>query len=192
MEPSTHRGQAIGDTVPNLNLPAIDTGDVCSLDALLAGRRGAVVLFWSSVCTHCVRYDAYFNDFEVRHPEVALYAVATRYSEAVDEIRAAAADRHLRFAIHNSPDGAAAAAYVAQQTPRAYLIDPRRTLMYRGAVDNFRYPDDPEYQPYLERAIESFLAGRPIERPETGSFGCAVRSVYYDLPKMIERPRSHE
>jgi hypothetical protein len=193
MEPSKPAGgQAIGDVVDDLQLPAIETGVARSLDACLAGRQGAVVLFWSSVCTHCVRYDAYFNQFEASHPELAFYVVATRLSETADEIRKARADRRLRFPLYHSVDGAAARAYLAQQTPRVYLVDTRRRLLYRGAVDNFKYPEDPEYQPYLEPAIGSFLAGRPIERPETSSFGCAVSSVYYLLPKMIQRPQDHE
>jgi len=162
-------------------------GGAASLDAALRGRRGGVVVFWSGVCTHCVRYDPYFNQFETAHPELALYVVATRFTESGDDVRAAIADRGLRFHLYNGADGAAATAYFAQQTPRVYLIDPQRTLMYRGAVDNFKYEGDPEFQPYLERAIRSFLNGEPIERPETGSFGCAVKSVYYQLPKMIER-----
>lgn len=185
-------GQAIGGVVPDLSLPHIDTGVERSLDACLSGRRGGVVLFWSSVCTHCVRYDAYFNQFEASHPELALYAVATRHTETVGEIRKATADRGLRLPLYHSPDGAAASLYLAQQTPRVYLVDAGRRLLYRGAVDNFKYSDDPEYQPYLERAIGSFLAGQTIERPETSSFGCAVRSVYYVLPKMIERSPSRD
>jgi hypothetical protein len=182
--------QAIGDVLESLALPAVDRAMATaapSLDAALTGRRGAIVVFWSSVCTHCIRYDAYFNQFEVSHPELAFYGVATRFSETLDEVRRAIADRRLRFPLYHSPDGAAAVAYLAQQTPRVYLLDARRTLMYRGAVDNFKYPEDPEYQPYLEQAIASFLGGEAIERPETGSFGCAVRSVYYSLPRMIER-----
>ena len=58
-------------------------------------------------------------------------------------------------------------------------------LLYRGAIDNYKYPSDPEHQPYLEPAIEDLLAGRPIGRPETASFGCPVESVYYDLPKPL-------
>ena len=184
----TARVQAIGDPVPTLTLTSIATGEPTFLDACLAGRRGGVVVFWSGVCTHCVRYDPYFNQFETAHPELALYVVATRFTESVDDVRRAIVERGLRFPLYNGADGTAAAAYLAQQTPRVYLVDPARTLMYRGAVDNFKYAADPEYQPYLERAIESFLAGKAIERPETGSFGCAVKSVYYQLPKMIERP----
>ncbi|HEY2150893.1 MAG TPA: redoxin family protein [Vicinamibacterales bacterium] len=182
--------QAIGDILENLMLPAVDPAKgncASSLEAALAGRRGAIVVFWSSACTHCVRYDGYFNQFEAAHPELAFYGVATRFSETLDDVRKAAADRGLRFPLYHSPDGAAAATYLAQQTPRVYLLDAKRVLVYRGALDNFKYPEDPEYQPYLERAIASFLRGEPVERQETGSFGCAVRSVYYSLPLMIER-----
>jgi hypothetical protein len=182
--------QSIGGIVPDLALAAIDSGAVRSLDASLAGRRGGLVAFWSSVCTHCVRYDPYFNGFAAAHPDLALYVIATRFTETAADVRAAVADRGLHFTLYNGADGAAAEAYLAQQTPRVYLVDDRRVLRYRGAIDNFKYPDDPEYQPYLERAIASFLAGEPIDRPETGSFGCAVRSVYYQIPKMIERSPS--
>lgn len=178
--------QVIGAPVPELSLNDITTGALCSLDAALAGRKGGVIAFWSGVCTHCVRYDPYFNGFSNAHPDLALYVVATRFSETAGDVRRAIADRGLAFALYDGVDGSAAAAYFAQQTPRVYLVDPKRTLMYRGAIDNFKYADDPEYQPYLERAIASFLAGEPIVRPETGSFGCAVTSVYYQLPKMIE------
>jgi len=58
-------------------------------------------------------------------------------------------------------------------------------LLYRGAIDNFKYPRDPEYAPYLETAISEFLAGKPVQRAETSSFGCAIQSVYYTLPKHL-------
>jgi len=49
--------------------------------------------------------------------------------------------------------------------------------------NNFKLPNDVDYLPYLETAINSFLSNQPIERRETSSFGCPVESVYYDLPK---------
>jgi len=67
------------------------------------------------------------------------------------------------------------------------LIDSGLRLLYRGAIDNFRYPSDPEYQAYLQPAVEAFLAGKPVARAETASFGCAVQSVYYQLPKPLGR-----
>jgi thiol-disulfide isomerase/thioredoxin len=176
--------QRVGGTVPDLELPAV-AGGARTLGSFLDGRRGAVVLFWSSVCSHCIRYDEVLGEWEPRHPEIALVAVAARESETLEQVRQAAAERGLRFPILHSADGGAAAAFQAQQTPRAYLVDGARTLLYRGAIDNFKYPHDPEYRAYLEPAAAAFLAGRPIELPETPSFGCAIRSVYYELPKPL-------
>ena len=42
----------------------------------LVNKQGAVIVFWSGVCSHCVRYDAYLNDFENRNPGIALLVVA--------------------------------------------------------------------------------------------------------------------
>lgn len=176
--------QHLGDTVADLELPSV-AGSTRTLGSFLEGRRGAAVVFWSSVCSHCIRYDELLGEFAARHPEVALVAVAARQGETIDLVRQAAAERGLRFPILHSPDGAAAVAFSAQQTPRAYLVDGARRLLYRGAIDNFKYPQDSEYRAYLEPAVEAFLAGRPIELPETPSFGCAIRSVYYELPKPL-------
>jgi len=176
--------QRIGGTVPDLELPVV-TGGIRTLESFLDGRRGAVVLFWSSVCSHCIRYDELLGEWESRQPEVALVPIAAREGETAEQVRQVATERGFRFPILHSADGAAAAAFQAQQTPRAYLVDGARTLLYRGAIDNFKYPHDPDYRAYLEPAIAAFLAGRPIEQPETPSFGCAIRSVYYELPKPL-------
>ena len=89
------------------------------------------------------------------------------------------------FPLLHDASGAVARQWYTQQTPRAFLIDPDKNLFYRGAIDNFKYPEDSEYQAYLEPAIASFLAGEPIARKETASFGCAIQSVYYILPKPL-------
>jgi len=52
-------------------------------------------------------------------------------------------------------------------------------------VTYFKYPEDSGHEAYLEPAIASFLAGEPIARNETASFGCAIQSVYYILPKPL-------
>lgn len=185
-EPSRILRQEIGGVVPEIQLPMI-SGETGSLSTFLQGKRGAVVVFWSETCSHCIRYDGYLNSFSDSHPEISLVAVASRRGENLGQIRAAVAARNLRFPIFHDSGGSVARQWFTQQTPRAFLIDMERRLLYRyrGAIDNFRYPQDPEYRAYLEPGIEAYLAGRPIERKETASFGCAVESVYYILPKAL-------
>jgi thiol-disulfide isomerase/thioredoxin len=156
-----------------------------TLDRSLAGHRSALLVFWSAVCSHCRRYDEYFNTFHQRHPQIAFIAIASRRNEKNEAIQSAVRERGLTFPILLDDDGQLARQYFAQQTPRCYLIDSNRKLLYRGAIDNFKMPRDPEYIPYLEPAIASFLAGEPIARAETASFGCAIETVYYHLPGQL-------
>ena len=55
----------------------------------------------------------------------------------------------------------------------------------KTTVDNFKLPGDPSYVAYLEPAIADFLSGQPIRQTETASFGCAIKSIYYILPRPL-------
>jgi peroxiredoxin len=176
--------QEIGRQVSDFGLSAIG-GGIVNLQTLLEGKKGAVVVFWSGDCSHCVRYDEYLNGFASLHPELGLVAMASRQQETPAKLRATAAARKLLFPILHDPGSAVAEQWFARQTPRAFLVDSNRVLRYRGAVDNYRYPNDLEYVAYLEPAIAQFLSGSPLRRSETASFGCAIRSVYYELPKAL-------
>ena len=176
--------QAIGLAAPDFTLETV-AGAAQSLYGALEGTKGAVVVFWSSVCSHCMRYDTYLEGFRGQHPQLALLVVASRPHESAEEIRAAAGRRGLSFPILLDTGGQVARKWFTEQTPRAFIIDQDRKLVYRGAIDNFQFPDDPDYSAYLEPAIDDLLSGRPVAQPETASFGCAIQSVYYILPKIL-------
>ena len=184
MAAEAQAGQRIGLPIADFSLQRVG-GGMETLSQYLTNKKGGLVVFWSGVCSHCGRYDAYFNSFTERHPELGFVAVAPRQNETVEMIRKTCADRKLTFPILYDPDGRLAARWFAQQTPRVFLLDSNRTLLYRGAIDNFKYPGDSEYAAYLEPAISQFLAGQPLARVETASFGCDIRSVYYILPKAL-------
>ncbi len=183
-ETSAPHIQEIGGLADDFTLPSVSGGEV-NLTALLQGKKGAVVVFWSGVCSHCVRYDGYLNSFADRHANLGLAVVAARSGETPDQIRHTIAERGLRFPIVHDAGGRVARRWSTEQTPRAFLVDSGGVLLYRGAIDNFKYPDHPEYVAYLETAISEYLAGERVGRPETSSFGCAIQSVYYTLPKHL-------
>jgi len=181
--------QKFGEPLDDISLAAVTSASAnagtVSLSGRMAGKKGAVVVFWSGICSHCVRYDAYLNSFEERHPELSLIVVASRHGEAPEMIRKTMAERKLTFTMVYDPESKVARQWYTQQTPRAFLMDAERRLIYRGAIDNYKYPEDPEYLGYLEPAIGEFLTGQPVSRTETASFGCAIFSVYYILPKAL-------
>jgi peroxiredoxin len=184
LETRLPQDQKIGGLADDFTLFAVNGGQR-NLSALLKGKKGAVVVFWSGVCSHCMRYDGYLNGMGKRHPDLALIVVASRRGETPEQIRRTMAERGIRFPIAYDPGEVVARLWAAQQTPRAFLVDADRRLLYRGAIDNFKYPIDPDYAAYLESAISEFLASKPVQRAETPSFGCAIQSVYYTLPKHL-------
>jgi hypothetical protein len=140
-------------------------------------------MFWSSVCSHCRRYDTYLNRLPERYPGLGLLAVASRQNENAEVLGAAMAERGLCFPMVHDAQHTVADAWLVHQTPRVFLLDAERRLIYRGAIDNFKYPEDPDYAGYLDAAIEALLVGKAPLRADTPSFGCPVKSVYYTLPK---------
>jgi len=178
--------QKFGEPLSDFSLQSLG-GPTVSLSSKLQGKKGAVVVIWSSTCSHCIRYDKYFNSFEERYPDLSLVVVSARQGETLDAVRMAAAQRRLKFCLVHDPTSSVARQWFTQQTPRAFLVDANRGLLYRGAIDNYKYVDDPEHLAYLEPALDQFLSGSAITRQETSSYGCAIQSVYYVLPKVFTK-----
>lgn len=173
--------QSTGCLMPDFTLPLVDGGSF-SLQGCLAERQAVVVVFWSGICSHCRRYDDYLHHLSARYP-VGLLAVASRQNESRAMLRATVVERCLRFPLLHDAERVVAHAWLVKQTPRVFLLDAHRRLVYRGAIDNFKYPHDPEYVAYLDAAIEALLAGKTPPRTVIPSFGCPIESIYYTLPQ---------
>ncbi|MEO7650981.1 MAG: redoxin domain-containing protein [Bryobacteraceae bacterium] len=178
--------QKFGEPLSDFSLRSLG-GPAVTLSSKLEGKKGAVVVIWSSTCSHCIRYDKYFNSFEERYPDLSLTVVSARQGESMESVRMAAAQRKLKFCIVHDPVSGVARQWLTQQTPKAFLMDANRSLLYRGAIDNYKFAGDPEHVAYLEPAIDQFLSGNAITRQETSSYGCAIQSVYYTLPKAFTK-----
>jgi peroxiredoxin len=75
-------------------------------------------------------------------------------------------------------NGAVGRAYGAKSTPTMFVIDKTGALVYRGAIDNA--PDgDPrgsdKVENYVTNALSDLAAGKPVQKPETESYGCGVK-----------------
>ena len=69
-----------------------------------------------------------------------------------------------------------AKAYGATTTPNMYVVDPRGTLVYSGALDNAPL-GKAEGAPvnYVKAAIDDVAAGRAVTTPTTKPYGCGVK-----------------
>ena len=80
-------------------------------------------------------------------------------------------------AILDDLEAKTARAYQAKTTPHMFVIDPKGVLIYTGAIDDRPESDRvsaPEGRNFVDEALTSAMAGRPVETPVTTPYGCAV------------------
>ncbi|MCU1321379.1 MAG: putative 1 [Acidobacteriaceae bacterium] len=76
------------------------------------------------------------------------------------------------------PTGAIGRLYSAKTTPHMFVIDPTGKLIYQGAIDDKPSPDPETLKGahnYLDEALTSALAGKPIQTASTRAYGCSVK-----------------
>ena len=75
-------------------------------------------------------------------------------------------------------DGKVGKAYGARTTPHMYVIDPKGTLVYAGAIDNrptANPADIPGATNHVKAALAETLAGKPVTVAQTRPYGCSVK-----------------
>lgn len=75
-------------------------------------------------------------------------------------------------------DGKIGKAYGAKATPHLYVIDAEGKLAYQGAIDDkptHEKEDVKTAKNYIRAAIDSLLAGKPVETADTKAYGCGVK-----------------
>jgi peroxiredoxin len=76
------------------------------------------------------------------------------------------------------PNSKVARAYGATTTPHMYIVDPKGTLAYMGAIDDKPSSSASSLtgaKSYVRQAMTELKAGRPVSEASTKSYGCAVK-----------------
>jgi len=75
-------------------------------------------------------------------------------------------------------DGAIGKEYGARTTPHMYVIDPKGTLVYMGAIDDKRstsVEDVKTAKNYVRVALDEATAGKPVTLASTVPYGCSIK-----------------
>ena len=74
--------------------------------------------------------------------------------------------------------GSMGLAYGAKTTPHMFIIDPRGTVVYNGAIDDRRstsVEDVKSSKNYVVAALDEMKAGKPVSVASTTPYGCSVK-----------------
>lgn len=74
--------------------------------------------------------------------------------------------------------GAMGKAYGAKTTPHMYVIDPKGTVVYAGAIDNNDSADPSviaKSKNYVAEALDAGMQGKKIETATARPYGCSVK-----------------
>ncbi|HJT77234.1 MAG TPA: redoxin domain-containing protein [Gemmataceae bacterium] len=145
------------------------------------GKKAVVVVCLSFDCPVCVSYAGPLADMARSYAERGVAFVGL---DTADDTDAAAAARHAReygipFPVFADPAHRAAAAFQADITPEAFVLDHNFVLRYRGRIDDgyaARLKRRPAVRHHdLLQALDEVLAGKDVSVPVTQAVGCRVR-----------------
>jgi len=183
----------VDEMIPNLEVEDMDGRRVRL--AQLMGPRGLVVAMRDVSCPVAKRYGPRLARLETAYtPRGVAFAFLnpTRHDtrqQMQDEIRA------FGFKGRYLPDaeGRLAQALAARTTTEVFVLDAKRTLVYRGAVDDqygIDYTKTEPGRPMLAMALDDLVAGRPIHTRATRAPGCEL-GLAPALPTGGERVTYH-
>ncbi|MFO1415156.1 MAG: thioredoxin family protein [Burkholderiales bacterium] len=69
-------------------------------------------------------------------------------------------------------------AYDAKTTPQMFVVDPKGTIVYAGAIDDKRSARESDRRTahnYVRAALDEALAGKPVTVASTQPYGCSVK-----------------
>ena len=165
---------AIGATIDEFSLPDVN-GQEHSLKSL-KGKNGTVLIFIAVQCpvsnAYNERMEKLAEDYKTKG--IAVIGINANSTEDAAAVKAHAAEKHLTFTILKDSGNKIADKLGAARTPEAYFLDANNKLLYHGRIDNSQNPDAIESND-LRQALDSALAGKPVEKPEAKAFGCSIK-----------------
>lgn len=180
---SADKGYAIGDVVTDFKLKST-SGGVTSM-AENRSAKGYIIVF---TCNHCPFSKAYESRVMALDKEYASqgYPVLainpndpTAYEEDnFENMQAVVKSKGYTFEYLQDETQSVAHAFGATRTPSAYVVKregDKFIMQYIGGIDDNTQDANGVTKHYIEDAVNSLLAGKPVVVNMTKSVGCAIK-----------------
>ena len=165
---------AIGTMIDDFKLPDVD-GKEHSLNSL-KGKSGTVLIFIATKCPVSNAYNERMEKLaqEYRAKGINVIGINSNVTEPAAEVKSHAAEKHLTFTILKDDGNKIADRLGATRTPEVYALDASGKLVYHGRIDNSQNPANISSND-LREALDSLLAGKPIQKTTGAAFGCTIK-----------------
>lgn len=172
----------LGAPAPDFKLPEVVSGKTLSLTDF-KNKKALLVMF---VCRHCP-YVQHIQDElsklgkDYEKKDLAIVAISandvgTHPEDAPAHLKEMALEKNFKFPYLYDATQAVAKAYRAACTPDFFLYDAKRTLVYRGQLDDSRPGNGkPVTGNDLRAAIDAVLSGKPVATLQKPSIGCNIK-----------------
>ena len=165
----------VGRLVPDFKLKGLD-GKEARL-AELAGKNGLVLAFTNTTCPIAKKYGPSLAKLEesLASQGVSIVFVNPTPKAKAEEMLVFTRTHKLKGLYFHDADGSLAKSVNATTTTEVFLLDTKRTIHYRGAIDDqygLGYSLDQPRQTFLINAVEARLAGRVPNPAATTAPGC--------------------
>lgn len=176
-------GYSLGDEVKPFRLLTV-ADRLVSLDDYRA-QKGLIVVFTSNHCPFSKAYEDRLMALERRYaglgfPVLAIMPndPAAYEDDSFENMKVRARDKGYPFPYAYDETQTVARQFGATRTPQVFVLRQRAgqfTLEYTGTLDDSPQDGAGAQRRYVEEAVNSLLAGRPVATPITKPIGCAIK-----------------
>ena len=178
----TPKGYTLGDAVADFRVKNVDNRSIALTD--YRSQKGLIVVFASNHCPFSKAYEdrlaALDRQFAPQgYPVLAIMPndPAAYEDDSFDNMKTRARDKGYSYP-YGMDETQIARTFGATRTPEVYVL--KRTngqfiLEYVGSIDDSPQDSGSVKRRYVEEAVTSLLAGRPVQSPITKPIGCAIK-----------------
>ena len=167
----------IGSRVPQFVLPDSAGKQVALSD--FNDAQSLIVVFLGTECPIGNAYVPVLADLQKRYSErgVRLIGINSNLSDDAESIASHVTEFQVSFSVLVDDDQVVADLFGAKRTPEVFLLDRRKTIRYRGRIDDRFGYDYKRAEPKrrdLEVALNELLADSKITTPVVEPEGCLI------------------
>ncbi|OJW79970.1 MAG: thioredoxin family protein [Spirosoma sp. 48-14] len=176
------KGYNIGDAISDFRLKNIDGRTISLAD--YRSQKGLIVVFTSNHCPFAKAYEDRIIGLDRKFASQGYPVLAimpndpTAYDEdSFGNMKARAQEKSYGFAYVIDETQNVAHAFGAARTPQVYVLNQKNGqffLEYVGTIDDNPQDSTSVQRRYVDEAVSSLLAGKPVQSPITKPIGCAI------------------